>query len=111
MGGARKRTWLSGVNWDAMIGVTMLSSAPRALERLLGLPLLHAGHVVTRKSLRILARVALDPGKHQAVRLALPALLGLDQHFAGHGGAGFGIAIVVDHRCDVADGAAGGLGV
>src|SRR5882672_9174231 len=72
--------------------------APGALQRLVGLPLLDARDVVAGEGLRVLARIALDPGEDQTVRLAARVLLTLDQHFTGDGSAGLGVAVVLDHR-------------
>src|SRR5258708_623459 len=86
------------------------SLPPRALERLVCLPLLDAGDVIAGEGLAVLAWIAFDPGEYQAVRLARAALPGLEQHFAGHRRPLPGVAVVVDHRRDVPDRASGCLG-
>ena len=73
----------SGLLWTPAKGDSTKSNfalAPGALQRLVGLPLLDARDVVAGEGLRVLARIALDPGEHQALRLAVAALLGLEQH-------------------------------
>src|SRR5204862_5351632 len=95
--------------WRSSATGRSASLAPGALQRLVGLPLLGRRNIVAGKGLRVLARVALDPGEDQALRHALAALLGFKQHLGRSGGTGFGIAVVLDRRSDLANGPAGRL--
>src|SRR5215471_10942823 len=63
------RGFSSGPTGAEQVTVWWLLLSPGALERLVGLPLLDARDIVAGEDLRILARIALDPGEDQALRL------------------------------------------